>query len=656
MKNLHLNKFTICFILIIFGFAGVSQVVVGQGNGTDYYIVDGKKIHLKVSKRYSAMKMRQGTSASEMSAFKGVIDLGDFGKVEKSPTLEQYGIVLVHINEGVGPSSFRAGTNSIRSMDGVESETPVYAVGGIDQVLVNEFIVQFKSDASEESINQSINNRNAEIVRKHDKVKNRYILRFISKKPRDALGASNEYFSDSLVEFSEPNFIRLYPQRPQIKREGMHSDDSIAPSSEAVPNDPLYPSQWALNNTGLTGVADADIDALEAWDIEKGSESIIIAIIDEGVDTNHKDLKDKIVTPYDATDGDNNQEPNPWDGHGTACAGIAAAVTNNGSGVAGVGWNVQILPVRIAYSESDAPRAPWITNNNIIEDGIRTAVDRGAHILSNSWGGGSSSNAINSAIDYAIAQNCIVVFAAGNSSSPVDYPGNLSLNKTIITVSASNEWDEFKTRTSSDNETWWGSCFGPEINVAAPGVHIYTTDISGSDGYTNGDYIEGFNGTSSSTPFVAGSAALVLSQNPTWGPSQVRDRIQSTADDLGAPGFDNQFGFGRLNAKNALRAHSPELRFSASTYGSLSSNGDEQVFSVKFPAKALVMLDGPDGADFDLYIKRAFPPTTTDYELRAWTNSADETLQVNSIIADLYYVMVRSYSGSGQFSLNIELN
>ncbi len=656
MKYYLFNKTAMLFVLMSIWFFSNSEIVNGQETELDYYIVDGKKVTLQISKKYSAIKMSPGTSASEMRAFKGVIDLGDFGKVEESPILEKHGIVLVRKKEGVGASSFRAGTESFRSMDGVESENPVFAAGGIDQVLVNEFIVQFKSDASEESIKQSIKNRNAEVIRKHDKVENRYILRFIRKKPREALGASNEYFSDPLVEFAEPNFIRLYPQRPQIKREGIHPDDAIAPSSEAIPNDPLYPNQWALNNTGLTGVADADIDAPEAWIIEKGSTSIIVAIIDEGVDTNHKDLKEKIVTPYDATDGDNNQEPNPWDGHGTACAGIAAAVTNNGSGVAGVGWDVQILPVRIAYSESDAPRAPWITDNNIIEDGIRTAVDRGAHILSNSWGGGSPSNAINTAIDYAIAQNRIVVFAAGNASMPVDYPANLSLSKTIIAVSASNEWDEFKTRTSSDNETWWGSSFGPEINVAAPGVHIYTTDISGSDGYTNGDYVERFNGTSSSTPFVAGAAALVLSQNPTWGPSQVRDRIQSTADDLGAPGFDNQFGHGRLNANNALTAHSPELRFRASTNGTLASNGDEQVFSVKLPAEAIVMLDGPDGADFDLYIKRASPPTTTDFELRAWTNSADETLRVNTIITELYYVMVRSHSGSGQFNLSIELN
>ena len=244
--------------------------------------------------------------------------------------------------------------------------------------------------------------------------------------------------------------------------------------------------------------------------------------------------------------------------HGTACAGIAAALTHNSEGVSGVGWEVKIMPIRIAHSNS--PDGDWITSNLIIEDGIRTAVDRGAKILSNSWGGGSPSSAINSAIDYAITNDCVVVFAAGNCRvsgsnacpQPVIYPANLSLSKVIIAVSATNEWDQFKTPTSSDGENWWGSHNGPEVTLSAPGVHVYTTDISGSGGYSSNNYVSNFNGTSSATPFVAGAAALVLSQNNTWSPNQVRTQLQNTADDLGPPGFDNKFGYGRLNVCVAL--------------------------------------------------------------------------------------------------------
>ena len=561
------------FILCLFFICFIKNTKV-IGSEPDYYIVDGQKIFLQISKNYSAIKMKPEASGADIRAFESSIDSARFGTVEKSPVLEKYNIVLIHAKEGVDPSSFRAGADNFRANARVETENPVYSIGGIDQLLVNEFIVQFKSDASQESINRSIKENNAEIVKKDKKIKNRYILRFSGKLVREALATSNDYTQDSLVEFSEPNFIRIYPQRPKIEKKDIQTKGTENPSSDTtsedpwaispsssispnvIPGDPLFSKQWPLNNTGLTGIADADIDALEAWDVEKGSKNIIIAIIDEGVDTNHKDLRDKIVTPYDATDGDDDQEPKAWDGHGTSCAGIAAAMTGNALGVAGVGWNVKILPVRIAYS--NAQGGPWITDTSTIEDGLRTAVDRGAHVLSNSWGGGSSSSAINSGIDHAIANNRVVVFAAANDAGPVSYPANLSLSKVLIAVSASNEWDQFKTKTSLDGESWWGSNFGPEISVAAPGVHIYTTDISGADGYANGDYVPNFNGTSSSTPFVAGVAALLLSQNPTLGPSEVRDCIQSTADDLGAPGFDNQFGHGRTNAFNALKKNTPD--------------------------------------------------------------------------------------------------
>jgi len=561
MKIIKIINLTVLIFLFCIFYAGFLGKIMGQEGETDYYFVDGQKIVLKLSQKYSALKLKPGTSVAEMKSFEADIVSAGFGTVEDSPILQKYNIVLVRIKEGIGPSSFRAGTESFSTRDVVESENAVYGVGGIDQVLVNEFIVQFKSDACEEKVAQSIKSKNAEVVKKDEKIKNRYILKFTGKSAREALAISNEYHQDPLVEFSEPNFIAIFPKRPRIKGADVGAQN-VSPA--ATPNDPLYPNQWGLNNTGSTGVKDADIDAPEAWDIHKGSGNIIVAIIDEGVDTEHKDLKAKIVTPYDATDGDNNQEPNSWDGHGTACAGIAAAMTHNGLGVSGIWWNVKIMPIRIAYSNYAG--GPWITTDAIIEDGIREAVNRGAQVLSNSWGGGTPSSAINSAINYAIANNCVVVFAAGNCCSPSDprcspwtqcprpviYPANLSPSKVVIAVSATNEWDEFKTLTSSDGENWWGSHSGPEVTVAAPGVHIYTTDISGTDGYASGDYVPNFNGTSSATPLVAGTAALVLSQHPSWGPTQVRNQLQNTSDDLGSSGFDNQFGHGRINACNAL--------------------------------------------------------------------------------------------------------
>jgi len=522
---------------------------LAQNSEEDFYFVDGEKVVLKSSSKYNAVKLKSDDlSPDQLNAFKASVDTVQFGQVEQSEILAKYGVVLIKLKKTVSAQAVNSFMANIKSMSEVKDENPVYAIGGIDQVLINEFVVQFKDDAVEADILKTLSNKKAEVVKKNEKIENRFIVKFKDMTVREALKSANDLVSNPLVLFSEPNFIRIYPQRPNLQ--GSQTSDTQSPGPSDIPNDPLFSNQWALNNTGSSGNNDADIDAPEGWDINKGSSSIIIAVLDEGVDISHADLQSKIVTPYDATDGDNNQTPNNWDGHGTACAGIAAAVTDNSSGVSGVAQLCKIMPVRIAFSNYN--NGPWITSNAIIEDAIRTAVDRGADVLSNSWGGGSASAQINSGIDYAISNNRTVVFAAGNDDGAVSYPANLSDTKTIITVSATNEWDESKTPTSQDGENWWGTNYGPEINVSAPGVHIYTTDISGSNGYASGDYVSNFNGTSSATPFVAGAAALVLSQNSGWTPAQVRNQLQSSADDLGPVGFDNRFGHGRLNICNAL--------------------------------------------------------------------------------------------------------
>ncbi len=514
-----------------------------------YYMVGGERISLRQSNTYRALQMRPDTSVAKRAEFLSSVEAAGIGTIETSPLLIQHGIVLLRIREGVGPAAFSQGVAALSESEPVESENPVYAVAGVDQLLVNEFNVQFASDATPEEMEAVLDAANAEIVSVNEKIPNRYVIRFPGRTAREALDLSNDIAEHDRVDFSEPNFVVIVPARPRVERAGAAPSAPSVPSPTGTPGDPLFSSQWYLNNTGSgAGVADADVDAPEAWDKSHGNSTIIIAIIDEGVETTHPDLQAKIVTPYDATDGDNNQEPNPWDGHGTACAGIAAAVTDN-EGVAGLGWDVRIMPVRIAYSNFSG--GPWITTYAWIEDGIRTAVDRGAHVLSNSWGGGNS-NLVNTAIDYAIANNRVVVFAAGNDAGPVGWPANLSDTKVLIAVSATNEWDQFKTKTSSDGETWWGSNFGPEVNISAPGVHMYTTDITGSDGYASGNYFSNFNGTSSATPLVAGAAALVLAEHPGWTPTLVRNQLQSSADDKGASGFDDQFGHGRLNACKAL--------------------------------------------------------------------------------------------------------
>lgn len=297
----------------------------------------------------------------------------------------------------------------------------------------------------------------------------------------------------------------------------------------------------------------------KAWELQAGDPGVRIAILDEGVDTRHPDLRPSIVASYDSADGDEFQEPNPWDGHGTACAGLAAGLPSNANGVRGIGAGCSIMAVRIAYSEQ--PGGPWVTTNS----GIARAVDwswrNHADVLSNSWGGGAPSNAIVRAFNRARThgrkgKGCVIVVACGNDAREVSFPANVA---GVLSVSATNEYDEFKTKDSRDGEDWWGSNFGPEVSIGAPGVHNYTTDITGVSGYNSGgDYFEAFNGTSAATPLVAGACALLVSAKPGLTESEIRRTLEKSADKVGATAYtggrNDQLGFGRLNVFNALSA------------------------------------------------------------------------------------------------------
>ncbi len=336
-------------------------------------------------------------------------------------------------------------------------------------------------------------------------------------------------------------------------------------ATRSAPNDPLFPDSWHLKNSGQEGGSfDADMDVNQAWDLETGNPDIIIAIIDEGVDMDHEDLAANIVGGFDLTDGSPPGgvagNPRNGDGHGTACAGIASAVQNNGKGTSGVAPGCSLLAIRIGYGGNGS----W-TTNDWAAAGIQVAWREGASVLSNSWGGGTPSTAVDTAIADArtLGRNglgSVVLFAAGNEDEPVEYP---AWNSMAIAVGATSLCDERKTSSSCDGENWWGSNYGPTLDVVAPGVKIRTTDIMGSGGYTSSNYMSDMNGTSAATPAVAGVVGLMLSKNPLLTAQEVGQILRGTAEDLvgksteDVPGFDIYMGYGRVNAFQALMAVSP---------------------------------------------------------------------------------------------------
>ena len=454
-------------------------------------------------------------------------------------------------------------------------------------ILTPQVIVQFKPELSEADCKKLLNEAKLEVVSQEPLTKNYYVCR-TRNGATDALEAANELHLKDQVEYAQPDFVRLMPKLDP------HTADAGAPAfwpmtavqDEISPQAPdtYFGSQWGL----------AKIKAPEAWGFTRGNPAIKVAVIDEGVDMTHEDLIPNLLPGYDSTDNDNNQQPLPADGHGTCCAGIIAAVADNGRGVAGVAPNCKIIPVRIAYGTAGGG---WATSDSIIARGIRTAVARGADVLSNSWAGGSASSAIQSAFREARTlgrggKGCFSPCATGNNNGPVLYPAKYP---ECFGVGASTPSDRRQSPTAPDGENWWGSNYGPEVDVVAPGVRIYTTGMMGASGYTGSNYVPNFNGTSSATPHVAGVGALVLSVDPALTVQEVEEIIKRTADDVSPAGRDNETGWGRVNAFRAALA-AQRLAFDLGTNIEFLGTGGECFMRINLrfynPGINSVRLDG----------------------------------------------------------------
>jgi subtilisin family serine protease len=373
--------------------------------------------------------------------------------------------------------------------------------------------------------------------------------------------AVRDYQDSGIVEYSEPN----YKAREYVTN----------------PDDPKFVdgTQWNLNQ-----LSNHDINAPEGWDFETGSADTMIAVIDSGVDLDHPDLINKIwhnaaevagdpnvddddngyiddfqgwdwVTSYENAPADNDPNPEPdginndgWYGvddgveHGTHVAGIAAAETNNGTGIAGVCWGCQIMALRVLDDEG------WGSYTDIAE-AIEYAADNGADVINMSLGGGYS-NLLDDAIKYAYSNDVVVVAAAGNSG--------LDLNQSLASP-VCNDGNENRVigvaGTDSDGEPYYGSNYGYNyVDAAAPGQSIYSTVYHNAAFGFNNWYEGGWTGTSMASPHVAGLAGLVKSAHPTWIVAQVRNRVINLTKniDLSLGSRAKLFGSGEINLGRAL--------------------------------------------------------------------------------------------------------
>ncbi|MCD4652070.1 MAG: S8 family serine peptidase, partial [Candidatus Cloacimonetes bacterium] len=430
-----------------------------------------------------------------------------------------------------------------------------------------------------------------------------------------------------------------------IKKFGSNSSVELAiPEYVAyhtvAPNDTHYANQWGHNNTAQlpvysggshsgpgVGTVGFDSDAELAWNNAQGwgNSSVIVAIIDSGVDTAHEDLS--LVTGYDYGDNDSNpMDDAPNEGHGTACAGVATANANNNIGIAGIAGGCWVMPLKVA----DNTGTMYFS---YIENALTYAGDHGAEIGSMSLGASmdyGDSPSTDAAVDYAYNHGvCLFAATANGDDSTIDYPAN---HPNIISVGAASPCGERKSASSCDGESWWGFNYGVNtqdarnsVDVCAPTI-LPATDITGSPGYSTGQYSMYFNGTSCATPYAAGVGALVLSQDPTRTPAQLRQILTSTATDMtadGGVGWDRYTGYGLVNANAAVMAVSPGMPTCSITY---PANGSSHTIG----ALINVQVDATDSdgtiSHVKYYLNSSATASHTDYVQPytwSWNTSAE---------------------------------
>jgi len=475
-----------------------------------------------------------------------------------------------------------------------------------------------------------------------DFLKNVLVVNVPEGKDMNSLMA--DYRKLDMVEYVEPDYVaQLYE----------------------IPDDSLYEYQWPLHNIGqeyfhverypgsendslvlVTGTYDADIDAHEVFESPPDqTKTAVVAILDTGVDMLHEDLVGKIFVneneiPDNGIDDDHNgyiDDVNGWDfcspigyffefgedndpsdphGHGTHCAGIVAATTHNGKGVAGMVDNCRIMPLKFGP----------IMLTSVAAKAIIYAADNGADVISNSWGMEWPVKLLEDAIAYAHSKGVIVVAASGNDGYEfVNYPASY---EHVIAVGASD----------SDDKVTTFSTFGPHISLIAPGLAILSLRAASTDMYGSSDehnvhiidyvyYIA--SGTSMSGPHAAGAAAYLRSISPGITPDKVRDVLETTADDIvdpygegeSYPGFDIYSGHGRLNLKNAVD-NTPMI------HAIIDSPMNNQ-----FISEAVDITGTADGDDFTGYVLEYGPGENPE----TWTEITSSSFPITDDILGTWY-------------------
>jgi len=387
--------------------------------------------------------------------------------------------------------------------------------GNVSHYHINEVVVRFREQPGASDLERMRREVGATDVR-------RLGYTFVFRSQSMSTEALIAYFEGKWDPvYVEPHYLYITNQATLQKASPKLSavDDAEQTTLEPIiPNDALYSDyQWNLTSIGTE----------KGWNLSRGGEDVVVAVLDTGVQQDHPDLRDQLTTGYNVIDGSSVAEDDV--GHGTHVAGIIGAAVNNNEGVAGISWYNRIMPVKVLDSSGAG------TTYSVAE-GIIWAADNGAKVINMSLGNYASAEFLHDAIRYAYDRDVVLIAASGNDNT--SRPGFPAAYPEVFAVAAT---DAHGARASFSN-------YGDYIDVAAPGDGIAST-------YPGSQYAA-LSGTSMASPHVAGLAALIRTKNPLLTNEEVMEIMRQTATDLGKRGKDDEFGYGQINVAGALQVAS----------------------------------------------------------------------------------------------------
>lgn len=495
----------------------VSQEVVAddQQAGDYYYYSGGKKHSIMLNTDYVFVTSEEQLSLQPLRLLRSY-KVSDSKGDNASTISTRTGVVDKHwveieLQERISEDQYMENLQQLRQMNRDIVVSPYFKTASSKKIgLSNYFYVKLKELKDSVALKEMAIETKAKVVGADSYMPLWYVVSVTPESGKNALEMANSYYESKKFQYAEPDFM----------------EDNLI---DWEPNDPYLEQQWGVRNYNL------DL----AWEISKGDD-VRIAILDQGILNTHPDLLDKIIVSYDT---ESNTTPSKLlGGHGTMCAGVAAANGNNNVGIIGVAPNAKLLDISNSLDAVPLSRMKRA-------DGIMMAWQFGADVISNSWGSSVQytqiDEAINSAVRYGRnGKGCVVVFASGNDyKSTVGYPSVLS---SVISVGA----------IGSNNKRADYSNYGTQLDFVAPGSSIYTTNYSGGYEFTNG--------TSFACPYVAGVAALILSANPDLKGFEVEKIIRMTCRKLSSYSFakpdsysdatwNQEVGYGLVDAYEALQ-------------------------------------------------------------------------------------------------------